>query len=219
MNSAEYARMFGYCTEQYETNENQLVDIRDSRMVRDMLVPKDSTRGPANASKSARDAQQTTPVTGKPYKRQTARKTTGGRYKKTSRDPAPAMIQNERVHAAHPTVHPPAKPRRFRPGQAALREIRKYQRSSNLLIPKSSFYRLVREISLNMLTDETLPESGLRWQQSALEALQEASEAFLVYLFEDVNLCALHAKRATIMQRDIQLARRLRGQLRGIEPK
>jgi histone H3 len=94
---------------------------------------------------------------------------------------------------------------RYRPGVVALREIRHYQKSTELLIRKLPFQRLVREIAENM-------KFGLRFQAAALGALQEASEAYLVGLFEDVNLCTIHAKRVTIMPRDIQLARRIRGE-------
>ncbi|KAI0921072.1 hypothetical protein AcW2_006161 [Taiwanofungus camphoratus] len=102
--------------------------------------------------------------------------------------------------------------KRFRPGTVALREIRKYQKSTDLLIRKLPFSRVVREIALDMMTDmNDYGDTGLRWQSSAILALQEATEAYLVHLFEDANLCAIHAKRVTIMQRDIQLARRIRG--------
>uniref|UniRef100_A0A8C5KTS7 Core Histone H2A/H2B/H3 domain-containing protein n=1 Tax=Jaculus jaculus TaxID=51337 RepID=A0A8C5KTS7_JACJA len=57
-----------------------------------------------------------------------------------------------------------------------------------------------------------LAKTDLRFQSSAVMALQEASEAYLVGLFEDTNLCAIHAKRVTIMPKDIQLARRIRGE-------
>ena len=87
----------------------------------------------------------------------------------------------------------------------ALREIRRYQKSTELLIRKLPFQRLVREIAQDFKTD-------LRFQSSAVVALQEASEAYLVGLFEDTNLCAIHAKRVTIMPKDIQLARRIRGE-------
>ena len=97
------------------------------------------------------------------------------------------------------------KPRRYRPGTKALREIRKYQKSTDLLINKLPFQRLVREIAQEFKTD-------LRFQSTAILALQEASEAYLVGLFEDTNLCAIHAKRVTIMAKDIQLARRIRGE-------
>jgi len=95
--------------------------------------------------------------------------------------------------------------RRYRPGTVALREIRKYQKSTELLIRKLPFQRLVREIAQDFKTD-------LRFQSSAVMALQEAAEAYLVGLFEDTNLCAIHAKRVTIMPKDIQLARRIRGE-------
>ena len=97
------------------------------------------------------------------------------------------------------------KPHRYRPGTVALREIRKYQKSTELLIRKLPFQRLVREIAQDYKTD-------LRFQSSAVLALQEAAEAYLVGLFEDTNLCAIHAKRVTIMPKDIQLARRIRGE-------
>ena len=97
------------------------------------------------------------------------------------------------------------KPHRYRPGTVALREIRRYQKSTELLIRKLPFQRLVREIAQDFKTD-------LRFQSSAVVALQEAAEAYLVGLFEDTNLCAIHAKRVTIMPKDIQLARRIRGE-------
>ena len=97
------------------------------------------------------------------------------------------------------------KPHRYRPGTVALREIRRYQKSTDLLIRKLPFQRLVREIAQDFKTE-------LRFQSSAIMALQEASEYYLVGLFEDTNLCAIHAKRVTIMPKDIQLARRIRGE-------
>ena len=94
---------------------------------------------------------------------------------------------------------------RFRPGTVALRHIRKYQKSTELLIRKLPFQRLVRYIANDFKTD-------LRFQSSAVLALQEAAEAYMVGLFEDTNLCAIHAKRVTIMPKDMQLARRIRGE-------
>ncbi|EFO90557.1 hypothetical protein CRE_08201 [Caenorhabditis remanei] len=104
-----------------------------------------------------------------------------------------------------PTTGGVKKPHRYRPGTVALREIRRYQKSTELLIRKLPFQRLVREIAQDFKTD-------LRFQSSAVMALQEAAEAYLVGLFEDTNLCAIHAKRVTIMPKDIQLARRIRGE-------
>jgi histone H3 len=83
------------------------------------------------------------------------------------------------------------KPYRYRPGTVALREIRRYQRSTELLIRKLPFQRLVREIAQDFKSD-------VRFQSSAIGALQEATEAYLISLFEDTNLCAIHAKRVTI---------------------
>jgi histone H3/H4 len=87
-----------------------------------------------------------------------------------------------------------------------LREIRKFQKSTDLLLRKLPFARLVREI-----TENVEPLQTIRWQAQALLALQEAAEYHLVGLFEDANLCAIHAKRVTLMVKDIQLARRIRG--------
>ena len=96
-------------------------------------------------------------------------------------------------------------PMRYRPGTVALREIWRYQKSTELLIRKLPFSRLVREVAQDFKTD-------LRFQPQAVGALQEAAKAYLVGLFEDTNLCAIHAKRVTIMPKDIQLARRIRGE-------
>ena len=99
------------------------------------------------------------------------------------------------------------KPHRYRPGTVALREIRRYQKSSELLLRKMPFQRLVREIAGDFKTD-------LRFQSAAILALQEAAESYLVSLFEDTNLCAIHAKRVTIMPKGMQLARKIRGGFR-----
>ena len=104
------------------------------------------------------------------------------------------------------------KPHRFQPGTVALKEIRRYQKSTELLIWKLPFQRLVREISGDHKVI-TSPLCGkVRFQSLAIKVLQEASEAYIVGLFEDTNLCAIHAKRVTIMPKDIQLARRIRGE-------
>mmetsp|Transcript_16705 Transcript_16705/g.29147 ORF Transcript_16705/g.29147 Transcript_16705/m.29147 type:complete len:133 (+) Transcript_16705:53-451(+) len=95
--------------------------------------------------------------------------------------------------------------RRMRPGEKALKEIRQYQNSTDLLIRRLPFARLVREIQ------QGLSRQAYSWQASAILALQEAAEAHLVGLFEDCNLCAIHGKRVTIMPKDMQLARRIRG--------
>ena len=103
------------------------------------------------------------------------------------------------------------KPHRYRPGTVALREIRRFQKSTNLIIRKLPFYRLVREIAQQQRL-ATGQSTDIRFQANAIMALQEAAEAYLVSLFEDSYLCTLHAKRVTIMPKDIQLARRIRGE-------
>eukprot|EP01147_Barroeca_monosierra_P003585 gene3585-34_t len=105
----------------------------------------------------------------------------------------------------------PIRKHRFRPGTRALQEIKRYQRNTDLLIRKLPFARVVREVAQDFYTTEPF-----RWQAMAILALQEAAEAFLVHLFEDANLCAIHAKRVTIMVKDIQLARRIRGPQAGL---
>ena len=97
------------------------------------------------------------------------------------------------------------KPHRYRAGTVALKDIRHYQGSTALLIRKLPFQRLVREIAQDHKTD-------LRFQSAAVLCLQEASEAYLVRLFDDANLCAIHAGRVTIIPKDILLARRIRGE-------
>jgi len=126
-----------------------------------------------------------------------ARKSTGGK--------APRLLLL-RKNPRTATVAAPKMRHRYRPGTVALREIRRYQKSTELLIRKLPFQRLLREIAMDFMTD-------LRFQSTAILAMQEAAEAYLVGLFEDTNLCALHAKRVTITPKDMALARRIRGEL------
>lgn len=130
--------------------------------------------------------------------KQTARKFTGG---KAPRKQLAAKAAKKSADASKDIK----KPHRWRPGTVALREIRRYQRSTDLLIRKAPFQRLVREIAQNYKND-------LRFQTTAIMALQEASEMYLTDLFADTNLCAIHAKRVTIMPKDLALARRIRGE-------
>jgi len=131
--------------------------------------------------------------------KQTARKSTGGKA------PRKQLATKAARKTAQTATGGVKKPHRFRPGTVALREIRRYQKSTELLIRKLPFQRLVREIAQDFKTD-------LRFQSSAVLALQEASEAYLVSLFEDTNLAAIHSKRVTIQPKDLALARRLRGE-------
>ena len=153
--------------------------------------------------------------------KQTARKSTGGKRPR----PQPKLVRRSQPFpddGHHPMSTPQGenasgdpvagaaktvnrrKPYRFRPGTKALREIRRYQRGTDLLIRKLPFQRLVREIL------QTKGGSDMRIQSVALIALQEATEAFMVGTFEDANQCAIHAKRVTVMPKDLALATRIR---------
>lgn len=96
------------------------------------------------------------------------------------------------------------KARRNKAGTVALREIKRYQKSNDLLLPRAPFMRLVKSIAEDM-------DHQLRFQSQSIQALQEATEAYIVGLFEDTNLCAIHAKRQTVYKKDMELARRIRG--------
>jgi histone H3 len=115
-----------------------------------------------------------------------------------------ANPQGAKKSFAKKTVRPVA---RFRPGHAALKEIRQYQSSHELLIRKRPFQRVVQGIAGQRSGD-------VRFGACAMLALQEAAEAYLVGLFEDSWLCALHAKRVTVMVKDMHLARRIRGEVK-----
>ncbi|TPX34876.1 hypothetical protein SmJEL517_g02657 [Synchytrium microbalum] len=130
---------------------------------------------------------------------------------RTARTPVRKSDRRPEPKARAPTARTR---RRYRPGQVALKEIRQYQKSTELLLRKLPFARLVREVAQEFVTGGEL-DGELRFQSHALMALQEAAEAYLVHLFEDSNLCAIHAKRVTLMQKDMQLARRIRGPLFG----
>ena len=131
--------------------------------------------------------------------KQTARKSTGGKAPRK-------QLATKAARKSAPATGGVKKPHRYRPGTVALREIRRYQKSTELLIRKLPFQRLVREVAQDYKTD--LSHQALEREL----ADQESAEAYLVGLFEDTNLAAIHAKRVTIMPKDIQLARRIRGE-------
>ncbi|GAQ92407.1 histone H3 [Klebsormidium nitens] len=105
----------------------------------------------------------------------------------------------------------PKKPHRYRPGTLALREIRKYQKSTEPVVPRLSFGRLVRELCDTEWRKRGDRDYNLRWQSSALDALLEASQDFIVGLFGDAIFCVAHGKRKTLQVKDLDLARRIRG--------
>ena len=135
--------------------------------------------------------------------KQTARKSTGGKSPRK-------QLATKAARKSSPATGGVKKPHRYRPETVALLEINRYQKSTELLIRKLAFQHLVRVIAQDFKTD-------LCFQSSAVMALQNASEAYLVSLFEDTNLCAIHAKRVTIMLKDIQLTRRLETLLKTIQ--
>lgn len=130
--------------------------------------------------------------------KQTARKSTGGKAPRKA-------LATKAARKSAPATGCVKKPHRYRPGTVALREIRCYQKSTINLVPELPLNRLIREVAQDFHSD-------LRFQREATRALQTATEAYLTSLFEDTNLCAIHAKRVTIMPNDINLTRRIRGE-------
>ncbi|XP_048597984.1 histone H3-like centromeric protein CENH3 isoform X1 [Brassica napus] len=112
----------------------------------------------------------------------------------------------KRTKQAMPKSSNKKKTFRYKPGTVALREIRHFQKTTKLLIPAASFIREVRSV-----TQIFAPPDVTRWTAEALMAIQEAAEDFLVGLFSDAMLCAIHARRVTLMRKDFELARRLGG--------
>ena len=133
--------------------------------------------------------------------KQTARKQVSSLTSKVPR----RLMAAKAARKTAPAMGGIKKPHRYRPGTVAIREIRKYQKTTDLLIKKLPFQRVVREIAQDF-------NSNLRFQASAVVALQEATESYIVGLFEDTNLCAIHARRVTIMPKDMKLAKRIRGE-------
>ncbi|KAM5305126.1 histone H3.3A-like [Glossophaga mutica] len=132
------------------------------------------------------------------HTKQSACKSTGGKAPRK-------QLSTKAARESAPSTGAVKKPHRYRPGTAALREIRRYQKLTELLICKLPFQRLVQEIAQDFKTD-------VHFQSAATGALQEASEAYLAGLFEDTNLCGIHAKCATITPKDIQVARCTHGE-------
>ena len=130
--------------------------------------------------------------------KQTARKSTGGKAPRK-------QLATKAVRKSAPDTGGVKKPHRYRRGTVAIREIRKYQKSCDLLVQKEPFRHLVRAIAQDYKVDH-------RMQTASVLAMQEASEAYMVGLFEVTNLCAIHAKRVTVMPKDIQLARHIHGE-------
>jgi histone H3 len=149
------------------------------------------------------EEEEEEPVRKNKARKNKARKSTGG---KAPRKQLATKLARKAAGTAEGGVK---KPHRYRPGTVALREIRRYQKSGDLLMRKLPLARWVREIAKD-IAKEFKVKGDLRFQGVAIRALQEALESYMVSLFEDANLCAIHGKRVTIMDRDIDLARRVR---------
>ena len=170
---------------------------------REMVRQKHTTPGnPRKSDLEAKSGREPIPAT--PLKK-------GPRIKYTKRKNMKCVRKSvASTNKAGKKHQPPAtggikRPHRYRPGTVALREIRRYQSSMELLICKLQFFCLVREVAQDFKTD-------LRFQKETIGVLQEAAESYLVGLFEDTNLCAIHVKRVMTMPKDIQLARHIRGE-------
>ncbi|EIJ87504.1 histone H3 [Nematocida parisii] len=129
--------------------------------------------------------------------KQTARKSTGGKA------PRKQLATKAARKSTAPGAVAAKRPHRFKAGTVALREIRKYQKTTDLLIRKLPFQRLVREVASEYKTD-------VRFQSSSILAIQESLENYLTGLFEDSNRCAIHAKRVTLMARDLHLVNKIK---------
>jgi len=156
-------------------------------------------------SRASRSSQQPS-TSGQAQSQASASTATSPRSRRTAQRLRirPAVVDEESDEEEVQSQTPRRRNRRYRPGFLAMQEIRKYQKTTELLIPRLSFQRLVREVCQQFKSD-------FRFQAAALGALQEAAEAYLVGMFEDTNLLAIHARRVTIQPKDIQLARRIRG--------
>ncbi len=129
--------------------------------------------------------------------KQTARKSTGGA-------PPCLHLATKAARAAAQKAIAMRKPHRWRPGMVAAREIHKFQKTTDLLIRKAPFQHVVR-----VIVQDVSRKSEMRMQNTALLALQEAAEYFLVDVFNDTKLCTMHGKRVTIMVKDLVLACRI----------
>ena len=177
-------------------------DIKDSIYFQEGMAKTKRTRKLTQAEKDqlAAGKQPRQPIPTTPLRKR-------GRGNKAARKEIRDMVNagNGTPRRRAPATGGVKKPHRYRPGTVALREIRHYQKSTELLCRKLPVARLIQEVAQDFKTN-------LRFQTSAIAALHEAMEDYIVNLFTDTNLCAIHAKRVTIMPKDMQLTRRIRGE-------
>ena len=149
---------------------------------------------------------------------------TMARVKQTARKSTAGKAPRKQLATASRTAPKVRKPHKWRPGTVSLREIKKQQKMTNLAIPKVNLGRLVRQVALKECRDHQendrnfkLSGDDLRFQSTAMAAVHEAAEAHAIAVLEETNLCAIHAKRVTICQKDMKLAGVLRGDIKGVE--
>ena len=176
-------------------------DIKDSTYFQEGMAKTKRTKRLTQEEKNllAAGKQPRKPIPATPLRKGTSNKAARGEVGNTVAAGQTAPRRNA------PATGGVKKPCRYRPGTVALREIRRYQKSTELLCRKLPVSRLIREIAQDFRLE-------LRFQASAIAALHEAMEDYIVKLFEDTLLCCIHAKRITIMPKDMQLARRIRGE-------
>ena len=158
----------------------------------------------AKKTVSGKAAKNTVSVARKTVSAKAARKQLPLNYRKTNKN------TNKRSYSA-PATGGVKKPHRYRPGTVAVREIRRYQKSTDLMIPKLPYQKLIKEITVDKCK-QTKDGNDWRWQGVAILASQTAAEDYLTVQLEDANVCALHTKRCTVMPKDIQLVRRIKGE-------
>ena len=193
MSNADGIPMAPVEVDQIDEVIEQMGNTRQQRPVRDSLLGLKEPRNPKAAAMVAEKRR-----------RSSQEQKTDEEKRSTAASAAASRRRSTAASAAHDRYRRGGvkRPHRYRPGTVALREIRRYQKSTELLIRKMPFQRLVREVAQDFKSD-------LRFQSNAVLALQEAAEMYLVRLFENTNLCAIHAKRVTIMPQDMQLARKI----------
>ena len=181
---------------------NSCKDIKDSLYFQERMVKTKKTKkltkkekGELQAGKQPRQPIQATPL----------RKTGIGNKAALNEVDNTIEAGQKAPRKSAPATGGVKKPHRYRPGTVALREICRYQKSTELLCKKLPVARLIQEIAQDFKTD-------LQFQANAIGALHKAMEAYLVGLLEDTNLCTIHARHVTITPKDMQLARRLRGE-------
>ena len=170
-----------------------------------------TTPASSSASSSSSESEPPQPPPKKRYlNKATVKSVPGARRRKQAK---PKKTSSERVPRFNgPVGYGGLKvPKRNRPGVVALREIRKYQKSTDLLLRKAPFLRICKEIVDSIERRRRETTSQLRFQASAVEALRESSESYLVAFFQETQLAAIHAKRVTIMPKDVGLWRRVKG--------